>query len=118
MTDSDLDYNVKHAAIIDTMRILGLTQENRTKHLERINRDRDLKKLHKQSTIYWNQMRSEEFALENENLRQHQVNNLGGFYKIFPIEDANDWKKIFFKDFSSLKNGVVQGKPNPPLEEG
>lgn len=45
--DSDLDHHVKHSVIIDTMRILGLTQENRQKHLERIQRDRDLKKLHK-----------------------------------------------------------------------
>ena len=50
-------------------------------------RDRELKKMHKQSTLFWNQMRTEEFAKEMEERRQYQINNIGGFYKVFPIED-------------------------------
>jgi hypothetical protein len=34
-------------------------------------RDRELKKMHKQSTLFWNQMRTEEFAKEMEERRQY-----------------------------------------------
>jgi hypothetical protein len=53
-------------------------------------RDRELKKMHKQSTLFWNQMRTEEFAKEMEERRQYQINNIGGFYKVFPIEDKGE----------------------------
>lgn len=89
MTDSELDYNVKKAVIRDTFSILGITEANRQKNLDRILRDRELKKMHKQSTLFWNQMRGEEFAREIEERRVHQINNLGGFYKVFPVEDAD-----------------------------
>ena len=45
--------------------------------------------MHKQSTLFWNQMRSEEFAKEIEERRQYQINNLGNFYKVFPVEDGD-----------------------------
>ena len=45
--------------------------------------------MHKQSTLFWNQMRGEEFAKEIEDRRMYQINNLGGFYKVFPVEDID-----------------------------
>ena len=45
--------------------------------------------MHKQSTLFWNQMRGEEFAKEIEERRMYQINNLGGFYKVFPVEDSD-----------------------------
>ena len=39
--------------------------------------------------MFWNQIRSEEFEQQAEVLRQHQLNNLGNFYKIFPVEDTS-----------------------------
>ena len=88
-TDSPLDYKVKKAVIRDTFTILGVTESNRQKNLDRIIRDRELKKMHKQSTLFWNQMRGEEFAREIDERRVHQLNNLGGFYKVFPVEDQD-----------------------------
>ena len=35
-------------------------------------------------------MRTEEFAKEMEERRQYQINNIGGFYKVFPIEDRGE----------------------------
>lgn len=70
-TDSALDYQVKKAVIRDTFAILGVTEANRQKNLDRINRDRELKKMHKQSTLFWNQMRGEEFGREIEERRVH-----------------------------------------------
>jgi hypothetical protein len=60
---------VKRAVIKDSFNILGITQSNRQKNLDRINRDRELKKMHKQSTLFWNQMRGEEFAKEIDERR-------------------------------------------------
>lgn len=34
-------------------------------------------------------MRGEEFAKEIEDRRMYQISNLGGFYKVFPVEDAD-----------------------------
>lgn len=34
-------------------------------------------------------MRGEEFAREIDERRVHQLNNLGGFYKVFPVEDQD-----------------------------
>ena len=34
-------------------------------------------------------MRGEEFAKEIEDRRMYQINNLGGFYKVFPVEDID-----------------------------
>ena len=34
-------------------------------------------------------MRGEEFAREIEERQIHQLNNLGGFYKVFPVEDQD-----------------------------
>lgn len=45
--DSELDMRVKKAVIKDSFNILGITQSNRQKNLDRINRDRELKKMHK-----------------------------------------------------------------------
>jgi len=53
-TDSALDLQVKKAVIKDTFDILGVTEANRQKNLDRIIRDRELKKMHKQSTLFWN----------------------------------------------------------------
>ena len=75
--------------IRDTFQILGATEANRQKNLDRIIRDRELKKMHKQSTLFWNQMRGEEFAREIDERRMHQLSNLGGFYKVFPVEDQD-----------------------------
>jgi len=38
---------VKKAVIRDTFSILGVTEQNRQKNLDRIIRDRELKKMHK-----------------------------------------------------------------------
>ena len=84
-----MDYQVKKAVIRDTFQILGATEDNRQKNLDRIIRDRELKKMHKQSTLFWNQMRGEEFAREIDERRMHQLSNLGGFYKVFPVEDQD-----------------------------
>lgn len=84
--------------IRDTFNILGVTEQNRQKNLDRIIRDRELKKMHKQSTLFWNQMRGEEFAKEIDERRIHQLNNLGGFYKVFPVEDQDQ----------SLSNGLFR----------
>ena len=46
-TDSALDYRVKKAVIKDTFQILGVNEANRQKNLDRIIRDRELKKMHK-----------------------------------------------------------------------
>ena len=54
--------------------------------------------MHKQSTLFWNQMRGEEFAREIDERRVHQLNNLGGFYKVFPVEDQDQ----------SLSNGLFR----------
>jgi len=70
-TDSPLDHQIKHAVIYDTFKILGITESNRQKNIDRIMRDRELKKMHKQSTLFWNQMRGEEFAREIEDRRLH-----------------------------------------------
>ena len=34
-------------------------------------------------------MRGEEFSREIDERRLHQLNNLGGFYKVFPVEDQD-----------------------------
>lgn len=47
MADSELDRRVKKAVMMDSFNILGITQANRQKNLDRINRDRELKKMHK-----------------------------------------------------------------------
>ena len=70
-TDSPLDLRVKKAVIKDTFQILGVNEANRQKNLDRIIRDRELKKMHKQSTLFWNQMRGEEFAREIDERRVH-----------------------------------------------
>lgn len=89
-TDSDLDLEIKHALLTDTFRLLGMTDQNRQRNINRMLRDRELKKMHKQSTLFWNQMRSEEFAKELEERRRYQISNIGGFYKVFPIEDKGE----------------------------
>ena len=70
-TDSQLDYRVKKAVILDTFALLGVTEATRQKCLDRIIRDRELKKMHKQSTLFWNQLRTDEFAREIEEKRLH-----------------------------------------------
>ena len=57
--------------IFDTFKLLGVTDQNRQRNINRMIRDRELKKMHKQSTLFWNQMRTEEFAKEMEERRQY-----------------------------------------------
>lgn len=47
MTDSDLDYQVKKAVLTDSFKILGISEQNRARNVDRIMRDRELKKMHK-----------------------------------------------------------------------
>jgi hypothetical protein len=89
-TDSELDLEVKRNVLYDTFKLLGLTDQNRQRNINRMMRDRELKKMHKQSTLFWNQMRTEEFEKEMEERRLYQINNIGGFYKVFPIEDKSE----------------------------
>ena len=47
MADSELDYKIKKSVLMDAFKLLGITQANRQKNLDRINRDKELKKMHK-----------------------------------------------------------------------
>lgn len=49
-------------------------------------------------------MRTEEFEKELEERRQYQIDNIGGFYKVFPIEDkAESLSGGLFKNSISKK---------------
>jgi hypothetical protein len=61
-TDSELDYNVKKTVMLDTFKILGLTKANRTKQLERIQKESDLKKMYRLSTAFWNKIMHEDIT--------------------------------------------------------
>jgi len=53
-TDSELDLEIKQRVIYDTFQLLGVTDQNRQRNIQRMLRDRELKKMHKQSTLFWN----------------------------------------------------------------
>ena len=42
-TESDLDYQVKHKVITDTFNLLGLTKQDRQKHIERFEQNKMLR---------------------------------------------------------------------------
>jgi len=48
--------------MLDTFKILGLTKANRTKQLERIQKESDLKKMYRLSTAFWNKIMHEDIT--------------------------------------------------------
>lgn len=50
-TESEIDLTVKHSVISDTMRMLGLTQSDRQKHIDRYEQNRLLRQQTKQTMV-------------------------------------------------------------------
>ena len=46
-TESKLDHDVKKQVLLDTFRLLGVTERNRQKKIQNLERDKELKKLYK-----------------------------------------------------------------------
>ena len=48
----------------DTLKLLGLSSRNRTKQIEQIQKESDLKKMYRLSTAFWNKIMHEDLANE------------------------------------------------------
>ncbi|XP_057681967.1 tubulin polyglutamylase ttll6 isoform X2 [Corythoichthys intestinalis] len=100
-TDSPLDREVKDALLLDTLGIINLNACNRSK-ITKEERRRAKERLQENRS---RAARSEELhqsqAASVKQTEKYESKNLGGFRKIFPREDGDNYTK-FFRQESSL----------------
>ena len=73
-----------------------MTKENRTKQLERLHWEAELRKMYRVSNAYWHKILQGEIDEEMYEWQQDQLENIGGYTKIFPIpKKVNDEKTLF-----------------------
>ena len=85
-TDSDLDFHVKKSVIMDTFKVLGLSKNSRKKTLDRMLRETKLRQMYRGSNAFFHRVVQEDTSDEVKEKEWHQLNNLGGYNRIFPVE--------------------------------